>query len=263
MLFQDVTTHTRLAAELKATRDELAVRLAELQRAQGDLVRNERLATLGRTVATVSHEMRNPLGTIRNSLHSLREAFATGDTPRAQRAIDLAERAVHRCDAIIVELLDFSYARAPAPRDLEVDAWLAEVLDEIIVPPDLEVTRRLESGARARLDPERMRRAVVNVCLNAFQAMAEPGAPGRRLEVGSRVNGTWIELTFTDQGAGMDDPTLARAGEPLFSTKPYGVGLGVSIVRTVLQEHAGEFSLKSAPGSGTVAVFRLPVLLAS
>ena len=93
MLFQDVTTHTRLAAELKATRDELAVRLAELQRAQGDLVRNERLATLGRTVATVSHEMRNPLGTIRNSLHSLREAFAyrrraarpTRDRPRGAR----------------------------------------------------------------------------------------------------------------------------------------------------------------------------------
>ena len=62
---------------------------------------------------------------------------------------------------------------------------------------------------------------------------------------------------------GMDDQTLARVGEPLFSTKAYGVGLGVSIVRTVLQEHGGELSIRSVPGNGTVAVLRLPALLAS
>ncbi len=259
MLFQDVTAHARLAAELAATRDELAARLAELELAQGELVRTERLATLGRTVATVSHEMRNPLGTVRNSLFTIRAAIAAGDVDRAERAIALAERGVRRCDAIIVEMLDFSTARPPAPRDLEVDGWLAGVLDEIEVPPGLEVTRRLASGARVRLDPDRLRRAVVNVCLNAFQAMSEGGAPGTRLEVESRVTPGWVELTFADQGVGMDEPTLARAGEPLFSTRTYGVGLGLSIVRTVIREHGGESAMRSAPGAGTVVVLRLPV----
>jgi PAS domain S-box-containing protein len=257
MLIQDITAHKALAAELAGTRDQLAERLAQLQAAQGELLRSERLAVLGRTVATVSHEIRNPLGTIRNALFSLREAVEQGDASRATRSIELAERNVRRCDAIIEELLDYTRRQPPALQETDVDAWLGEVLDEMALPGETAVTRELRCGARIPLDRERMRRAVLNVCLNAAQAMAEPGAAGRTLTVRSSDTEASVELAFTDQGTGMPPDVLARAGEPLYSTKAYGVGLGLSIVKAILAEHDGRLVVESTPGAGTAVVFRL------
>ena len=200
-LMQDITAHKKLAEALSKTRDELAARLAELERAQEELLRRERLSTLGQTVATVSHEMRNPLGSVRNALFSLREAVAAGDRERGERAIELAERNVRRCDAIIMELLDYSRPRAPALEELEVDAWLGKVLDELETPAGIEITRVLKSHARARLDPERMRRAVVNVHSNAVQAMTAESGAGE-LTVESRSQDGRIELLFRDNEPG-------------------------------------------------------------
>ncbi len=258
-LMQDITAHKKLAETLSRTRDELASRLAELERAQEELLRRERLSTLGQTVATVSHEIRNPLGSVRNALFSLREALAAGDRERSERAIELAERNVRRCDAIIVELLDYSRPRAPALEELEVDAWLGKVLDELETPAGIEVTRALRSHARARLDPERMRRAVVNVHSNAVQAMtADRGAGVLAVESSSRDGR--IELVFRDNGAGMSPEARAKAGEPLYSTKPYGVGLGLSIVKAVMQDHDGSLEIESSEGRGTVVRLRLKAL---
>ncbi|HYW84407.1 MAG TPA: ATP-binding protein, partial [Spirochaetia bacterium] len=222
-------------------------------------LRRERLSTLGQTVATVSHEMRNPLGSVRNALFSLREALAAGDRARSERAIELAERNVRRCDAIIMELLDYSRPRAPALEDLEVDAWLGKVLDELETPAGIEMTRVLKSHARARLDPERMRRAVVNVHSNAVQAMTAESGAGE-LTVESRSHDGRIELLFRDNGAGMSAEMLSRAGEPLYSTKPYGVGLGLSIVKAVMQDHDGSLEIESSEGKGTVVRLLLKAL---
>jgi len=258
-LMQDITAHKKLAEALSKTRDELAARLAELERAQEELLRRERLSTLGQTVATVSHEMRNPLGSVRNALFSLREALAAGDRARSERAIELAERNVRRCDAIIMELLDYSRPRAPALEDLEVDAWLGKVLDELETPAGIEMTRVLKSHARARLDPERMRRAVVNVHSNAVQAMTAESGAGE-LTVESRSHDGRIELLFRDNGAGMSAEMLSRACEPLYSTKPYGVGLGLSIVKAVMQDHDGSLEIESSEGKGTVVRLLLKAL---
>ena len=124
LLMQDITVHKKLEEDLRKTRDELASRLADLQRAQEELLRRERLSTLGQTVATVSHELRNPLATVRNALFSIRQDLAGADQPRTGRALELAERNIRRCDAIIVELLDYSRPRAPVLEEIEVDAWL-------------------------------------------------------------------------------------------------------------------------------------------
>jgi signal transduction histidine kinase len=221
-------------------------------------MRRERLSTLGKTVATVSHEMRNPLATVRNALFSIREALAKGEAGRAERAMDLAERNVRRCDLIIHELLDYSRPRPAVPEATEIDSWLAAVLDELEPPQGIEVQRTLASGAWARIDAERLRRAVVNVHLNAVQAMEGPR--GGTLCVESSYGGGQVHLVFRDSGEGMGRETLERAEEPLFSTKPFGVGLGLSIVRGVMEEHGGSLSIESQEGNGTVVTLRLPAL---
>jgi len=260
LLIQDITSHKVLADDLAKTKDLLAARLADLERAQEELLRREHLSTLGRTVATVSHEMRNPLAAVRNALFSLREALAHGDQARAERSFELAERNIRRCDAIIVELLDYSRPRQPALQEIDVDRWLAGVLDVMDTPRCIDVSRNLESRARARMNVERMRRAVVNLHSNAVQAMTEDGACGGTLTVESRCRDGRIELAFRDTGTGMSAEVLSRAGEPLFSTKSYGVGLGLSIVRDVMKEHGGSVRIESAAGKGTVVVLELEAL---
>jgi len=260
LLLQDITSHKKLAEELRGTRDELAARLAELEKAQEELLRRERLSTLGQTVATVSHEMRNPLATIRNALFSLRESIAAGDAARIARSLELAQRNIQRCDSIIVELLDYSRHRTPTLEETDVDSWLARVLDELPTPVGIAVTRSLGSAARARIDQERMRRAVVNLHSNAVQAMSTDGAASGALSVASRLTGDRVELVFQDSGTGMSPEVLARAGEPLYSTKSYGVGLGLSIVKAVMQEHGGSVRVESTEGAGTMVVLDLRAL---
>jgi len=260
LLFQDITAHKRLAMELARTRDELAERLRQLEAAQEEIVRRERLSVLGTTVATVSHEIRNPLGTVRNALHTLRELGAGTDEERARRALERAERAVRRCDAIITELLDFGRQRAPVMEDTEVDPWLAEVLADMEMPAGLHLRTALSSGARCRMDRERMRRAVLNVWENAVHAILDKGGEEALVTVTTAAAHGWVEISIEDSGPGMDAETLARVGEPLFSTKAYGVGLGVSVVKSVLQEHQGSVAIASAPGDGTTVVLRFPCL---
>jgi signal transduction histidine kinase len=259
-LLQDITTHKELAEDLRKTRDQLAARLAELEQAQAALLRRERLSTLGQTVATVSHEMRNPLATVRNALFSLREALGTGDRARSARAIELAERNIRRCDAIIMELVEYSRSRPPVLEDTDVDHWLGQVLDELDTPKGIEVTRTLCSRVRTRMDPERMRRAVINIHANAVQAMSTEDARGGTLAVESSSHDGKVEMAFRDNGTGMSSEVLAKAGEPLYSTKPYGVGLGLSIVKEVMREHGGSLRIDSSEGKGTVVTLELRAL---
>jgi signal transduction histidine kinase len=134
------------------------------------------------------------------------------------------------------------------------------VLDEQRTAQGIEVERRLGSGASARIDQERLRRAVVNVVTNAVQAMEEPGARGKRLAVSSRTRGDRVELEIADQGAGMSADVLPRIWEPMYSTKPYGVGLGMPVVRSVMEEHGGGVEVVSAVGEGTTVLLWLPRL---
>jgi signal transduction histidine kinase len=105
-------------------------RTRELEQAQAELVRRERLAVLGQLTATVSHEIRNPLGTVRNSIFSAREGLERGQDERAQRALALADRNVRRCDAIITDLLDLTRKRELHTRQTPIDTWLGGLLDE-------------------------------------------------------------------------------------------------------------------------------------
>jgi PAS domain S-box-containing protein len=132
---QDVTERKASEEELHRYRQHLeelvAQRTIELEKAQDELVQSERLAVLGQLTATVSHEIRNPLGTVSNALYLLRETMGHDQLQRLQRPLELAERNVQRCDGIISELLDFSKRRELQTVSLDINAWLTSVLDEM------------------------------------------------------------------------------------------------------------------------------------
>lgn len=263
----DITGRIEAEAELARHRMQLEElvyrRTAALEEAQRGLVRSEKLATLGQLMATVSHELRNPLGTIATALYTIARATREAGLPGVDRAVDRAERNIRRCEAIIDELLDYARVHPPRLERRDFDDWLRQTLDEYPLPRDVELEARLAAGVAPKFDPERLRRAVVNLLDNACHAIAEaraadPGRPGRlRVATGVDARGLWCAIA--DSGTGIPEAELERVFEPLYSTRSFGLGLGLAIVRQVVEQHGGEVVLDTAPDGGLTATIRLPL----
>lgn len=258
----DISQRKLVEGELQRYRDQLeelvAQRTSELKAVQRQLVEQERLAVLGQLTATVSHEIRNPLGTVANALFLLRETLGEECLTRVERALALAERNVERCDGIISELLDFSRRRELHFETIPLDRWLTEFLGEMFWPPAVSCVQDLAGGIVVQADPERLRRALVNVITNALQAME--GSPGRQeLAISTRRLADRCEIVVRDSGCGIPPELMDRIFEPLFSTKNFGVGLGVPIIRNIMTDHGGGVDYRSRPGEGTTVTLWLPL----
>jgi PAS domain S-box-containing protein len=262
---RNVTTEVVAEIELERRVEE---RTAELHTVQEELLRKERLATLGQLTATVSHELRNPLGVIRNTMFTITEAVQSSGL-KLERALGRIERSIGRCDAIITDLLDYTRIRELRRDQHTIDSWLGEVLDEQRIPERIELVRDFAAGNRAVLfDADRFRRVIINLIDNAAQAIEggreqmAAGAP-QRITVRSRITGDRLEVEIDDSGPGIPPDVFKRIFEPLFSTKGFGVGLGLPTVKQIMEHHGGGITLSSEPGQGTRAVIWLPLAQAA
>jgi signal transduction histidine kinase len=240
-------------------------RTRELEKAQAELVRQERLSALGQLTATVAHEIRNPLGTVRTAVFSIGDAIKRDEMSRVERALQLAERNIVRCDDIITELLDFTRDQALQKNHIQIDAWLNSMLDEALaqrtIPESITLVRELHADAESMIDGERFRQVIVNVVNNAVDAMREKGPfeGGNRLTVSSQVINGRLEIRISDTGYGIPEEIMDRLFEPLFSTKSFGVGLGLSIVKSIMEQHDGGVEISSQVGKGTTVTLWLPL----
>jgi DNA-binding LacI/PurR family transcriptional regulator/signal transduction histidine kinase len=280
-LQQEIVERRRVEKELRRYRGHLEELVAErtraLEEAQAELVRQERLSALGQLTATVAHEIRNPLGTVRTSVFAIGDAIEREEMERVERALQLAERNIVRCDNIISELLDYTRDRLLQPKPTNIDAWLDQVLDEQIIPEGIVIVRDLSAGMEVSIDGEHFRRAIINVISNAVDAMQErvmqglEGCPeghpelvkgpvegGNQLAVSTHVVGDRLEVRVRDAGCGIPDDVMDKLFEPLFSTKSFGVGLGMSIVKSIMEQHGGGVEISSRQGAGTTVVLWLP-----
>ncbi len=236
----------------------------ELEEAQEELVRRERFAMLGTLIAVVSHELRNPLGTIRASL------FAIADRVRdeglgLERPLERAERNIIRCDKIIEELLDYTRSHDFNLEETVLDEWLEEALDEQTMPEGIDMTRDLDSKAVLMLNRDRLRRSVINIIVNACQAIAEKKmdeqsgkARTDEVRVESRSVGDRVEIRVSDTGMGIAPEEIEKIFQPLYSTKGFGVGLGLPIVKQIMEQHGGGIEISSKPGEGATVTMWLP-----
>jgi PAS domain S-box-containing protein len=249
----------RLNEELE---DRVVERTRELQAAQAELVRIERLATLGQLTATVSHELRNPLGTIRNSARTL--GLMNG-TPTMRRTVDRIEANIVRCDRIISELLDYSRERELLLQTVDLPSFLEGVISEVPVVRDHKVAVHFAiEEMTVRIDPERLERAVRNLIDNAVQSAEDPDRAGAWpegfvLTVEGTTGGRTAIIRVSDNGPGIPGDVIPRVFEPFFSTRGFGVGLGLPLVKRIIEQHGGAIAIESTAGIGTRVTLSLPL----
>ncbi len=248
--------------------DLIKERTAELENAQQELIRNERLAVLGQLTGTVGHELRNPLGAMRPSLFVLRKRTKLLEDIKLEQAIERVERNITRCDHIIDKLLDFARIT-----DLELEAtgfdeWLTQLMDEQPVPNGLTVVRNFGlAGTELQIDIYRLRRAIINVYENACQATDEDASDTQTndnflITIDIIKTNHRFEISITDNGPGIASDVLPKIFEPLYSTKSFGLGLGLPTVKQIMKQHGGNIEIETSPGQGTKMILWLPLSLA-
>jgi len=261
-VLRDVDRRKKNEAELESYRETLEQlveqRTQALSEAQDELVKREKLAVIGQLMATVSHELRNPLGTIENSLFVIGE-HVSPKTEIAQKAIDRAHRNIERCGRIVDELLDYTRSRPMDLVDTHFDSWMTELLAEMGPPPTIEHNLQLEAEVVVPMDTERMRRCMINLLDNAHQAILSREDRGGLVSIHTETSGDRVRVRISDNGPGISDESLVRIFEPLFSTRVYGVGLGLPIARQIAEAHGGGLRLSNGSAGGTVAEIWLPI----
>jgi len=232
-----------------------------LRQSMDALARQERLAGLGQVAGTISHELRNPLAVLRATLATLRRRLG-GDAEDVQRSVARMDRNIDRCTEILDDLHDFASGAAVTRAPVALDAWLNQVVEEHAVGGVVTVRRELHSGALALIDQQRLRRAIVNLIDNAAEALTDPtwkmpSGGERRITVSTELADAQIRLTIADSGPGIAPDVLPRIFEPLFTTKSFGVGLGLPLVRQIIEQHGGTVDVETPAGGGTRFVILL------
>ncbi|MEE8373290.1 MAG: PAS domain S-box protein, partial [Dehalococcoidia bacterium] len=230
-------------------------RTKELRAAQEQLILKEKLATLGQLAGGVGHELRNPLGAIKNAVYFLNMVMEEPERD-VKETLDILNREVATSERIISSLFDFGREKPPNQAKVDLNEVIQAVLSRFEIPGNVEVASQLGEDLPVILaDPGQLNQVFLNIVLNAVQAM--PG--GGRLHIKSEESGPgWVAVSFTDTGAGMAAETLLRVFEPLFTTKAKGIGLGLAHSRTLVEGHSGTIGVQSELGRGSTFTVRLP-----
>jgi signal transduction histidine kinase len=236
-------------------------RTRELKAAQDELIKKERLAAIGQMAAVVGHEIRNPLAVINNSIYFIKTKLSTGQEPdpKIAKHIKIIESEIQQANGIINEILTYSRQRELQPERVQVNHWLEELLSVYPFPPHIEVVKTFDPADPAlEIDKTEMQQTVRNLIGNGIEVMPPP--KGGKITIRTRISEPgWVEITIGDSGAGIPPDVLDKIFAPFFTTKARGTGLGLAVVRKVIDRHKGRIDVESQVGVGTTFKLYLPI----
>ncbi len=236
-------------------------RTQALRGAQEQLLRQEKLAVLGQLAGGIGHELRNPLTVVSNAAHFLQMVLEEPDQDVADTLVIL-QRQSAKINQIIESLLGFARTESPALQPVNVCEVMRNTLAQMEVPEQVKVTVRCgPTLPLIRADPNQLHLVLRNLIQNGIEAMtARVGGQGGELTItaGSAAAAKGVLLAVRDTGAGIPAEQLERVFEPLFSTKVKGVGLGLALVRILVEGHGGTISVDSQVGKGSTFTVFLP-----
>ena len=263
---RDITDRKRAEEAMREYSERLEEmveeRTQELREAQEQLVRREKLAVLGQMAGGVGHELRNPLGVISNAVYLLQLAIPDADET-TREYLDMISSEVRNSTKIISDLLDFSRTRMPERGEIAVSDLVAQVLAKQPPPADVQVTTELAPDLPAMfVDPRQIGQVLGNLVTNGCQAMPDGGRltiTAEFVEGGTVRNPkSQIRIGVSDTGVGIPAENMNKLFEPLFTTRAKGIGLGLALVKTLVEANGGSIEVESEEGKGSTFTVWLP-----
>jgi len=231
--------------------------ITEIRQLKNEIVRSQRLASLGSLAAGVAHEIRNPLSSIKGFATYFKERYR--DNPEDGKTADIMIQEVDRLNRVISQLLDFARPMQMHRQETPVQIILRQALRVIetqALKQGITIEADLPSDLpEVRIDADRMKQVFLNLYLNALGAM---GKGGVLFVSASELPGRIVQIEIRDNGTGIASGDLGRIFDPYFTTKPSGTGLGLAIVQKIVEAHGGEIKVVSLPGQGTTVSILLP-----
>jgi PAS domain S-box-containing protein len=223
---------------------------------EAELRQAQKMEAVGKLAGGIAHDFNNVMTAVSACADLLRQEI-DADDPRHER-VDVIAESASRATELTRQLLAFSRRQVLRlePVDLADAVSGMEAMLDRLLPPNIALACDLEPGAVVRVDRPQLEQVVLNLVLNARDAMPDGG----KLAVSVRSAGDTAELTVADDGAGMDDDTMSRIFEPFFTTKRAGTGLGLATVDGIVAQSGGTLSVSSEPGRGSIFTIALPRL---
>ncbi len=244
----------RYLEELSQKTLELETTLTELKRTQEKLVQREKLVVLGQLAGGVSHELRNPLGVIANSVYFLKQTL-TGTNGIVNEYLELIDRETKVSEKIISDLLDFGRTRLPICDNVSAVGLVDQVLERFPPPKDVVISLKIPDNLpEIIVDPGQMNQVLNNLVTNAYQAMPEGGS----LSIIGQTKDDRVLLSIVDTGIGISKDDLDKVFEPFFTTKSRGVGLGMVVTKILVEANQGTIKVESVKGVGSTFTLILP-----
>lgn len=254
--FSTLAHEAAIAIENAHSYEELLKVNEHLRLANDRLVRQERLAAAGQFATGMAHEIKNPLSAIKTFAEYLPEKYQ--DPAFRDKFFKIVQSEIDRINTIVKELLEFA---KPAPLQLQ-PVHLSQLLDETLtllsnklLKQGIELHKRFhENGLMIQVDPKQLKQVILNLFLNSLEAMEGGG----RIEVETLVRDDYLVLKVTDSGCGIADEHQHKLFDPFFTTKERGMGLGLAVVKGIIDRHGGSIYIRSRSGQGTTVEISLP-----
>lgn len=249
-----------LEGKVLARTRELNAANERLVETQDQLVRTEKLAVIGQLAGGVAHDLRNPLGAIKNAIFYLNRKLAATEearsNPRVAQFLQIIEDEVNHSNQIITDLLTFTRINTPSLSATNLTQVIDSALASLEADDRIRIIKDFDPNLPAvPADGEQIQRVFANLALNAFEAMPEGG----ELTILTRQDEGFAEVIFQDTGEGIGDEILKNIFEPLYTTKIKGTGLGLAVCQQVVAKHQGTIRASSQKGKGSIFTVRLPL----